>query len=105
MSDPDDWIGTPIEDRYQAGMRIAADARYVRARLAASTALRIAHALADQERAAHPGGDPMWELRGQSRRRDTFALPHPEDFTGTGNRPREFPGLFPAHIAIPGARV
>ena len=97
------WIHTPTEDRdpadhprvslYEASARIARDARYVRARLAASKTIQLAHHLADDDQPAHPEGDPMWTVRGQNRRRDTFALPHPEDFTGTGNRPREFPHL------------
>jgi hypothetical protein len=87
----DEWIRTPIEERYQAGMRIAADARSVRSRQAAGQVIKLAHHLAGDERAQAPAGDSMWSVRGQNRRRETFGNPHPADFRGTGKLPPEFP--------------
>jgi hypothetical protein len=88
----DDWIRTPIEDRYLAATRIARDARMVRARLAASRAIQLANQLADLEVTADPEGDPMWTVRGQPRTRATYADAHPGDFLGRLDQPREFPG-------------
>lgn len=88
----DDWIHTPIEDRYAAATRMANDARYVRARLAASRAIALANTLADLELplVTAPEDDPMWSVRGETRTRQTFAQPHPDDFPGGLPTPSEY---------------
>ena len=104
------WTATPIEDRelpdhprvsaYEASTRIARDARYVRARLAAIRVIQLAHHLADDDMPVTSLGDPMWDVRGQSRRREAFGHPHPADFRGGLPVPREYPSLFPVRLEI-----
>ena len=87
----DDWVHTPTEDRYAAATRMAVDARYVRARLAASRTITLANHLADRDMLiTAPEGDLMWLLWDQPRTRQTFADPHPLDYTGTGLTPSEY---------------
>jgi hypothetical protein len=88
------WIRTPIEDRYAAGMRVARDFRRARAAAAAGHAIAQARELADEAADFIPEITPgaAWELRGEQRTRETFAQPHPADFPGGLDLPREYPG-------------
>jgi hypothetical protein len=88
----DAWIHVPIEDRYQAGMRIAADVRQARATAAARDAIELAGQLAASENMpANIPADPAWEVRGEPRTRATFGRPHPADFRGGLPIPAECP--------------
>ena len=101
----DEWIRTPIEDRYAAATRMAVDARYVRARLAASRTITLANHLADRDMLiTAPEGDLMWLLWDQPRTRQTFADPHPLDYPGGQPAPSEYPAASSQpHAATPPA--
>jgi hypothetical protein len=101
----DEWIHTPTEDRYAAATRMAVDARYVRARLAASRTIALANTLADRDMLiTAPEGDLMWLLWDQPRTRQTFADPHPLDYPGGQPAPSEYPAApSQPHAATPPA--
>jgi hypothetical protein len=101
----DDWVHTPTEDRYAAATRMAVDARYVRARLAASRTITLANHLADRDMLiTAPEGDLMWLLWDQPRTRQTFADPHPLDYPGGQPAPSEYPAASSQpHAATPPA--
>ena len=91
-----DWLAIPVADRYAAATRRAVEVRAARAAEAARSTIELAGQLAEvHDSSPDLRGDPMWEVRGELRTRATFGLPHPGDFTGTGE-----PGDKPAEKEI-----
>jgi len=67
---------------YDMAMQMARDGRRMRAAAAAHNAITWAHDRAAENMPADMPGDPMWEVRGEARTRETFGRPHPGDFPG-----------------------
>jgi hypothetical protein len=87
-----DWLRLPVADRYLAGTRKASQTRAERAKSAARDAVQLAHDLAlCQANPDHVPAAVQWSVRGELRSRETFRLPHPGDFIGTGQTPAEYP--------------
>jgi hypothetical protein len=76
---------------WETGMQAARDMRKARAAAAAHHAIGLAAELALTEPAPETRGDPMWEVRGELRTRETFGRPHPADFPGGLPLPRDRP--------------
>ena len=94
-----DWLRLPAADRYLAATRRAGQERAERARSAGAAAVDLARELAEHEPRIGPTQEGAgWVVRGHARTRETFGLPHPGDFIGTGHRPAEYPALISRRI-------
>ena len=82
---------------YDMAMQMARDGRRMRAAAAAHDAIGQAHDLAGHRPCTGSAqvlhSDPMWEVRGEARTRETFGHPHPADFPGGMPLPGECPRL------------